>query len=265
MAINQLLFKYKGNRCAGCGLSADEMLKRFGVINKLFQFHHVDPAKKHADYDNLIQRRVSAEQLDELDKCVLLCNNCHDILHAQRGTGTLHVTCDLGNRTVVLPFKGQVIVDFDIDTGEFKARFFQDEPMFLERYDVSRDTSTPETFVGAELNTDGRLLQLLLDTQKAGTLRIRPHGHPALLLKAEKVNQRQCKVVASVQFPLLKFNGFHDDHTLHLSVRNGQVIYSPKKASVEVDRGSPSDTYTFHVPYAELRKKILECKAKSKD
>jgi hypothetical protein len=68
MAIDPLLFKYKGDRCAYCGLTVDDMLRRYGVVNKLFQFNHIDPAKKHPDYDNVIQRVLSFEQLDEIDK-----------------------------------------------------------------------------------------------------------------------------------------------------------------------------------------------------
>ena len=57
------------------------MLNRYGVINKVFEFHHLDPSKKHPKYDKLIQRVVSAEQLDELAKCILLCERCHVVLH----------------------------------------------------------------------------------------------------------------------------------------------------------------------------------------
>jgi hypothetical protein len=82
-APRKQLYKYKGNKCANCGLSVEEMLARFGTFNRMFQFNHVDPKQKDPRYDNLIQRQLSGEQLDEVDKCVLLCNECHGILHAQ--------------------------------------------------------------------------------------------------------------------------------------------------------------------------------------
>ncbi len=62
MAINRLLFQYKGNRYACCGKTVEQMIRRFGVANKLFQFHHIDPDKKHDDYDKLIQQRPDHHQ-----------------------------------------------------------------------------------------------------------------------------------------------------------------------------------------------------------
>jgi hypothetical protein len=259
MSVSPLLFKYKGNCCADCGLSADEMLQRFGVINKLFQFHHVDPDKKHPNYDNLIQRRVSAEQLDEIDKCVLLCNNCHDIIEAQKGSGTINFTFDLGDRTVVVPAKGQFLVDLDIENDTIKAikaRFFQDEPLYLDLYDVSHSNGQSKTYVGAELTTANKLMEFILRTQRTGILLIRPHGKPGIMLKATKLSERRCRVSASAQFPLITFNGLHDDGKLHLSVRNGQVIYNPKGTPPEVKPTKSLAGYTFHITYTEIRQKL---------
>ena len=59
-------------------MSVVEIIQRFGKFRRYFQNHHVDPAKKDPNYNNLIRRHISTEQLDELDKCVLLCSNCHD-------------------------------------------------------------------------------------------------------------------------------------------------------------------------------------------
>jgi len=73
----QRLFKtqcveYKGGKCIDCGYN-----KYIGAL----EFHHLDPSKKDftiaksklCKFDFVIQQ--------ELDKCVLLCSNCHRERH----------------------------------------------------------------------------------------------------------------------------------------------------------------------------------------
>src|SRR5258708_18927649 len=106
-AEKRQLFKYKGNKCAKCGLSVTAMLERYGTVNRMFQFNHIDPTKKHPDYDNLIRRTINTEQLDEIDKCVLLCNECHGVVHAQNLTGEISLTVNVDGHKCEQTFKGQ--------------------------------------------------------------------------------------------------------------------------------------------------------------
>ncbi|MEX2174200.1 MAG: hypothetical protein WD872_07550, partial [Pirellulaceae bacterium] len=78
-ANRRQLYEYKGDRCGYCGRPVQEMIEEFGGFERIFEFNHIEPAKKHPDYDNLIRRTISTEQLDEIDKCVLLCRVCHGI------------------------------------------------------------------------------------------------------------------------------------------------------------------------------------------
>jgi len=63
--------EYKGGCCAICGLTDDPCV---------FDFHHIDPDQKlfnigdpsYSVFDNV---------KDELDKCILICSNCHRKLH----------------------------------------------------------------------------------------------------------------------------------------------------------------------------------------
>lgn len=63
--------KYKGGKCIVCGYN-----KYVGALD----FHHVNPEEKEFNIAQL--RSYSLEFLiKELDKCVLLCKNCHAEVH----------------------------------------------------------------------------------------------------------------------------------------------------------------------------------------
>lgn len=63
--------EYKGGACHDCGLID---------IQEVYDFHHIDPAEKEI---NIGSSSRDFEQLKiELDKCVLLCANCHRKRHA---------------------------------------------------------------------------------------------------------------------------------------------------------------------------------------
>jgi len=62
---------YKGGKCAKCGYN-----KYAGALD----FHHLDPSKK--DFTIARRKNCSLETIKpELDKCILLCRNCHAELH----------------------------------------------------------------------------------------------------------------------------------------------------------------------------------------
>jgi hypothetical protein len=83
-SLRPQLHKYKGDQCAYCGKTVQEMQDEFIAFGGYFHFNHVDPSTKAENYDNIIRRtRLSSEILDEVDKCVLLCTACHTILHGQ--------------------------------------------------------------------------------------------------------------------------------------------------------------------------------------
>jgi len=68
------MIEYKGGKCADCDVEFD------GNNYVIFDFHHLDPATKEADWNQL--RKTSVENIKkELDKCVLLCSNCHRMRH----------------------------------------------------------------------------------------------------------------------------------------------------------------------------------------
>lgn len=63
--------EYKGGKCTRCGLKDDPCV---------YDFHHLNPKEKEF---SLGKRNLSFDKIkDELDKCVLLCANCHRKEHA---------------------------------------------------------------------------------------------------------------------------------------------------------------------------------------
>jgi hypothetical protein len=103
--------QYKGNCCDSCGLSVTEMLDRYGTFERMFEFHHVDPTSKDRQYERMMRQNLSRRQLDEMDKCVLLCRNCHGRLHAQNIRAQLTLSIDFLSRKVSQSVSGWATID----------------------------------------------------------------------------------------------------------------------------------------------------------
>lgn len=67
---------YKGGKCTVC---------KGEFHTAAFDFHHRNPEEKKIDPGLLMQCRDEV-LYKELDKCDLLCANCHRILHYEEGT-----------------------------------------------------------------------------------------------------------------------------------------------------------------------------------
>lgn len=68
----QRAVEYKGNCCSDCG----------GVFPLCcYDFHHLDPKGKDMHLAKALSARGFEYCKAELDKCVLLCSNCHRIRH----------------------------------------------------------------------------------------------------------------------------------------------------------------------------------------
>lgn len=69
--IKQKAIEYLGNICKDCG----------GTFHPaVFDFHHLNPEEKDFSISAKLGRRWETTKL-ELDKCILLCANCHRIRH----------------------------------------------------------------------------------------------------------------------------------------------------------------------------------------
>lgn len=61
-----------GRSCTACG---------YNKCTEALDFHHLDPAEKEIEPSKVFTRSWERIQV-ELDKCVLLCANCHREVHA---------------------------------------------------------------------------------------------------------------------------------------------------------------------------------------
>lgn len=66
--------KYLGKKCAHCGWQGNQAA---------FQFHHTDPHKKDFLIGNVANRKWEIVK-QEIEKCILLCANCHMIHHSTK-------------------------------------------------------------------------------------------------------------------------------------------------------------------------------------
>lgn len=69
-----LAVEYKGGKCNDC----------LQVVHQAaFEFHHLDPKTKEKDLTHFLNDRavLTDKAKQELDKCVLLCANCHRVRH----------------------------------------------------------------------------------------------------------------------------------------------------------------------------------------
>lgn len=64
---------YKGGSCIICNYN-----KCMGAL----EFHHLDPTKKDFSISHLKRFTFNQIVTSELDKCILVCSNCHREIHA---------------------------------------------------------------------------------------------------------------------------------------------------------------------------------------
>jgi len=71
--LKKMSVEYKGGKCERCGYD-----KYIGALD----FHHIDPSTKDSDISGKKQTASWEKVKKELDKCILLCANCHREEHS---------------------------------------------------------------------------------------------------------------------------------------------------------------------------------------
>lgn len=65
--------EYKGGSCQSCG---------YAKCNRALEFHHLNPKTKSFGISFKGYTRSWKTVKAELDKCILVCSNCHQEIHA---------------------------------------------------------------------------------------------------------------------------------------------------------------------------------------
>jgi len=71
LKVKEKAVKYKGGECQECG---------YRRCNRSLDFHHINSKEKEFAISNLYFRSWEKVK-SELDKCILVCSNCHGEIH----------------------------------------------------------------------------------------------------------------------------------------------------------------------------------------
>jgi hypothetical protein len=66
-------------KCAKCGFNHPAAL----------DFHHTNPAEKENIVSNLVSNGCFAAAMEEVQKCIVLCANCHRVHHAEENSAKI--------------------------------------------------------------------------------------------------------------------------------------------------------------------------------
>jgi hypothetical protein len=70
--VKLLLVQYKGGKCEQCG---------YNKCVAALEFHHLDPTQKDFGIGANGHTLALAKLKQEVDKCILVCSNCHREIH----------------------------------------------------------------------------------------------------------------------------------------------------------------------------------------
>ncbi len=72
--VREMAIKYKGAKCSKCG---------YNKCSEALEFHHVNSNGKDFGISDKGYTRSWDKIKEELDKCILLCANCHREIHCE--------------------------------------------------------------------------------------------------------------------------------------------------------------------------------------
>ncbi len=75
--------EYKGSKCESCG---------YFRCAEALEFHHLDPKQKDFSISSKGYTRGWDRVKEELDKCIMLCANCHRELHSKLAARSSNIT-----------------------------------------------------------------------------------------------------------------------------------------------------------------------------
>lgn len=213
------LLQYKGNQCASCGLSVQEMVDRYGTFERMFEFHHVDPTSKDQHYKRLMAQRLSRRQIDEMDKCVLLCRHCHGVVHAQNIRAQLTLSIDFRNRIVSQSVSGWAKFDRVSKT----VGFITNERYILHPCRVEMSDGTELFLTVGEVGS--KVLEWMGQMESIQDLRVYRLQDDRLVYSMSHAGHRSIAIQHLIQFPVVDIEYQEQDHPKEVVfLRNGFAL-----------------------------------------
>jgi predicted HNH restriction endonuclease len=68
-----IISTYKASGCQICRWSGEK---------QVLDLHHIDPNNKVTDVSKIISSKGIKDLIEEIKKCIVLCANCHRLVHA---------------------------------------------------------------------------------------------------------------------------------------------------------------------------------------
>lgn len=220
MSDKSLLYEYKGNSCKLCRMSVSEMVERYGTFNRMFELHHIDPGKKAKNYNSLIRKRISKEQLDEVDKCVLLCRVCHGLIHAQNNRVTVKLEIDYTGRTITRDFSGWL----NIDRKDNIMSFFSEEHILLEQYVEILPSGDERIIFGVDLESGERYFDITNAMRVGDIYQIFSAKTRELMLRVTDYKDKRV-IDLNLQFGFIQINNCEAKKGEKYWYRNGMMIH----------------------------------------
>jgi hypothetical protein len=198
------------------------MVSRYGTFERMLEFHHVDPDSKHSEYKNLIRQSISSEQLAELDKCILLCRQCHAIVHAQNIAAELEITVNHGPISATQKFNGQLVADKVYRTYSFLTN----ERFMLNPYHVQIGEQEDNMMFGVDLQNNNFLGSCLRNIRNYKIIKIRSLDGQGLIMRATHIRENLIEVKHSLGFPFMYIE-LSEEKGLdpYLWIRNGCALH----------------------------------------
>lgn len=194
------------------------MFDRYGTFNRMFEFHHVDPTTKDGHYQKLMKQRLSRRQMDEIDKCVLLCTLCHGVIHAQDITAKLVLSAQLGKSLGKQTFDGWIRADQVAKT----LTFVTNQPYLLIPCEVKVGTEKPRTLFVVEIEQDRNLKTWLSNLEHHKSINIRSLANPKHYMQVTQTAPGHMAVKQTLGLPITAIE-FHtiEKPRERIFIRNG--------------------------------------------
>ena len=194
------------------------MLDRWGTFKRMAEFHHVEESKKADNYNALIRRKLCTEQLDELDKCILLCSNCHKLIHAQNIKANLEIKLEFEGNVYTQEIVGWVIVDF----REKKMRIYTDQKYLLCLYQIRIGAEQAKVIAGVEMASPGFFSNLFKGLCNSKMFEIRNAQNTKVLMRGTYLGSNEIELKQAVEFPFLEYEW--NENGVKSWARNGKLL-----------------------------------------